>query len=162
MEKYMKIKNRDILISLFFISNVGYITGTVNNSIVDPSPSEIFVEEEVRLLEKDLNGDAYKGQLSLREWNAEKKCYESWISQEDLKRLLPTVRKWLILLPEQDLYSNPALKRTETNRAVGYFVGKEAARYAAMRTNNQKIIANAEIKERQEIMDFLTKSLSLN
>ena len=156
------INNKNIFSALLCMNIVGYmsiIAASKADENLNHDLPAIMIEEEIRLLEKDLNGDPYKGESILMQWDDEEKKYVPWIPESDIIAIQALARYRLNAIPQHEFYSkNIPLIRTEENRAIGDRVAEMASYHVAKRTNNnQRMMAQAGKMESQELMDFLSK-----
>lgn len=154
------ISNKNIFSALLCMNIVGCMNAvaTIDENLNHDLP-EIMIEEELRLLEKDLNGDPYKGESILTQWDAEQIKYTPFVPESDIIAIQALARHRLSAIPRGEFYSkNIPLMRTEEARAIGQRVEEMASYYAAKCTNNQRIISQAGKIESQEIMHLLSKN----
>src|SRR5436190_17447221 len=120
------IDKKKYVAALLCITVTGYsIAAPALDPDLDPNRSVVLAEKEVRVLEKDLNGEG------------------QWIPEEDMILLTVMVRERLNMISWNDLYSNPNFVQSEANKALVQFVEKRARQHASAVTTNSRIIDNA-------------------
>ena len=135
------VDKKKYIAALLCISAISYsIAAPLLDQDLDPNRAVVLAEKEVRLLEKDLNGNG--------------QC----IPEEDMILLTVMVRERLNMIPWNDLYSNPNFVRAEANKAIVVFVEKRTRQHASAVTTNSRIINNAAKTESTEFMGLLQKN----
>jgi len=152
-----KMCNKQIFTLVFFISAGLHAIPALDENL-DHNHPKIMIEEEIRLLEKDFNGDPYKGE-SVLHWDSNQRKSVPWVPESDMIAICALAHYHLTSLPEAEFYTNNRpLMREKENLAVSQRVG-EMARYHVSNfkgTNNQ--IANAGEIEAREVMELLKKN----
>lgn len=150
-----KTCKKSFLTVLLYMSTAGY-AAPVSDENLDHNVPEIMIEEELRLLEKDLNGDPYKGE-SVVHWDSDEIKFVPWIPESDIVAIQALTRHHLNSLPRAEFYGKNMPKiREKENLAVAQRSGEMARYFVAKHTDNdQRKMANAERIEREEVMALL-------
>ena len=144
------VMNKNCLLSIIILAflNASYVLSVPINTNLDSSRPEILCEKYIRQIEKDLNGDPYKGEVVM-----------PYVSEDEVIIMQEFIRPWVKKLPYNDLYSNPHYVNQIINSALIEFIRIKTEKIAAITIpySKQEII-NAGKTESNNFMQALSNS----